>query len=393
MRSRLLPYVLVSLAVLLLVSLGTARLMLSTVEQQVNRTSRLVALLLSELLVPSLERPQVAQTLRRVLQDVDFPIVVTDELGLPRAWHRIGVPPDRFTAEELQHPNRLKHDPDYLKILRTIARLKKLHAPVPIVARNRVVGYLYYGLPPIATFLQVLPFLLLVVGGLTFAGLMWAAHSFQDYTLKDFWASFAKGLAHQMGVPVSSLWGWLELLKASGADPQILAEMEKDLQRLSAILRRFSKIGGEERLEPVDLAQVVRETVDLARDRIVRNMEIRLSLPGRCTVRGDRELLSWALENLLKNAYEARRPEGGQISISLMCDRDEAVLRVSDNGKGIPREYLKLLFKRSFSTKERGWGVGLLLVRRIVEEIHGGKIRLVRSEPFVETTFELRFPR
>ena len=392
MRSRLIPYVLLFLALLTIASILVTRTLLVNVEREVNRTSHMIALLISELLVHSLERPQVAQTIQTVLKDVDFPIVVTDELGIPRAWHRIGVPPSKFTSEQLNRPDQLKDDPDFLKILKTIGRLKRLHEPVPIKTGDTVVGYLYYGLPPLVPFLQILPFALLVVGALAFLGLIWAARSVQDYTMKDFWASFAKGLAHQMGVPVSSLWGWVELLRHSNADPEVLQRMEQDLQRLSSILRRFSKIGGTEKLKPMNLAQVVQDTVTDLQGRFLQGIAVHLDLQAQPQVFGDPELFSWALENLLKNAYEARSQRNPRIVLTLTQDEEEAVLRISDNGRGIPKDKIKHLFKRSFSTKERGWGVGLLLVRRIIEEIHKGKIRLVRSEPSVETVFEIRIP-
>jgi len=392
MRSKLIPYVLLFLALLTIASILVTRALLLNVEREVNRTSHMIALLISELLVPSLERPQVGKTIQTVLQDVDFPIVVTDELGIPRAWHRIGVPPSKFTSEQLNRPDQLKDDPDFLKILKTIGRLKRLHEPIAIKTGDTVVGYLYYGLPPLVPFLHILPFALLVVGALAFLGLIWAARSVQDYTMKDFWASFAKGLAHQMGVPVSSLWGWVELLRQGQADPEVLQRMEQDLRRLSSILRRFSKIGGTEKLQSIDLAQVVEETVTDLRGRFLQGISVHLDLRARPRAWGDPELFSWALENLLKNAYEARNQRNPRIVLTLFVDEDEAVLRVSDNGRGIPKDKMKHLFKRSFSTKERGWGVGLLLVRRIVEEIHKGKIRLLHSEPYLETVFEIRLP-
>lgn len=392
MKDRVVPYILILLALLTFASILVTRVLLLNVEREVNRTSKMIALLISELLIPSLERPETAETIHNVLKDIEFPMVVTDELGIPRAWHKIGVHPNRFTNQELNRPEKLKDDPDFLKILHTIGRLKKIHAPIPVKTRGEVVGYLYYGLPPIVGFLQVLPFVLLVVGGLAFLGLLWAARSAQIYTLQDFWTSFAKGLAHQMGVPVSSLWGWVELLKHSKTDPEILKNMEHDLQRISSILRRFSKIGGTEKLENVNLSENISSTVSNLKQRLLKDMEIRMNLIDNIFIRGDPELLSWALENLLKNAYEARNNQNPFVSISLYRDEDNAIITVTDNGKGIPKEYQKHLFKRTFSTKERGWGVGLLLVRRIIQDIHGGKIRLIRSEPLIETTFEIRLP-
>ena len=392
MRGRFIPYSLLILAFLTISSMLMTQPVIRRVEEEVRRTSRVIARLFSTLIISALSQEEVAHNLREILKEVDFPIIITDEMGISRAWQRVGVDPKKFSPQELNNPILLKDDPDFKKLLWYIGRLGKIHKPMPIKKGEDIVGYLYYGYPPILDYLRVLPFLLMIVGILSFTGLFMAARSIQTYQLETLWTSFAKGLAHQMGTPVSSLFGWFELLKTQDVDPQILRGMERDLERLRSILSRFSRIGGGERLSPVDLGEMIENTVEESRARFLKGIDVELRLRDKVVVQGDRELLSWAVENLIKNAYEARKPANPRITIDLFREDGYAVIRVIDNGKGIPRDKRKFLFKKSFSTKERGWGMGLVLTRRIVEEVHKGRIRLIKSVPFSETVFEIRLP-
>jgi hypothetical protein len=392
MRGRFIPYSLLLLAFLTISTILLTQPVIRRVELEVERTSKVIARLFSALLISATTEKEVADIVRGVLKDVEFPIIVTDELGIPRAWQRVGVDPRKFTPEELNSPELLKNDPDFKRLLFYIGRLERLHSPIPIKRDEEIVGYIYYGEPRILDYFKLLPFFLMTVGILSFLGLFWAARSIQTYQLETLWTSFAKGLAHQMGTPVSALLGWFELLKAKNVDPEILEEIEKDISRLRSILMRFSKIGGGEKLTRVNLTEVVRETVEESKRRFLKDVDVDMELEEGVETLGDPELLSWSIENLLKNAYEARKPFDARIWVILEKDETGPVIKVGDNGKGIPKDKRKLLFKKSFSTKEKGWGMGLVLTRRIIEEIHKGRIRLIKSEPMRETVFEIRLP-
>jgi signal transduction histidine kinase len=162
---------------------------------------------------------------------------------------------------------------------------------------------------------------------------------------------------------------------------------------MRSILRRFSKIGGPPNLEPVLLPKIAESAVAEALARFLQDMTVSVVSEGQCQARGDPELLSWVFEIFLKNAWEARRAEGARVRIRLREEGRYCIVEIEDNGRGIPREKQRLLFRRSYSTKERGWGVGLLLVRRIIEDIHRGKVRLVVSVPGERTVFALRLRR
>lgn len=394
MRARALPAALLFLGTL---SLSTALLIqpvIRRIETQVMQTSEIIAGLFSYLLIPSLSQREIGLTLQKVLKRVDFPMVVTDEFGTPRAWRGIGVDPRRFLPEELEDPVALAQDPDYRRVLRTLEALGKARAPIPIERNGQVVGYIYYGPPAIVRYLRALPLLLFLLGLGAFLGLTWAARSVVRYQSWAMWTHFAKGLAHQMGTPVSSLLGWVEVLERSGASSEALEAMRADLERLRSILNRFSRIGTRPRLTPLNLAEVVTRTVEEARSRFIGDrVDLQVKIEENSTVLGEAELLSWAIENLIKNAYEARKGPTPRIEVRVRCRDQWAEVEVADNGRGIPRPLRKKIWQSNVSTKQRGWGIGLFLVRRIVEEIHRGRVELVKSEPGKETVFRIRLRR
>ena len=207
------------------------------------------------------------------------------------------------------------------------------------------------------------------------------------------YAGMARETAHQLGTPVSSLMGWVKLLKESKGDSRdLMNSMEEDIGRLSEISDRFSKIGSNPQLKPVDLYELVIDVTNYMKYRLPQQSRILLSNDGENNIQimGDRILLRWAIENLLKNAVDAIGKGAGKIVLSLSSINDEIILDVQDSGKGIPRSEWKNIFRPGYSSKRRGWGLGLSLTQRIVEEIHKGSIKVLQSKPN-ETVFRLRF--
>lgn len=390
--NRVLPFGLAFLAVLTAATIGVTQPAIGRAQEEVRTTSMLLAKLMSSLFLSVISEDEIAGIMKEVIAKVDFPMVITDHDGNPRAWKQVGVDPDRFSPEQLAEPQKLEDDPDYRKLLSARDRLKVQNEPFPISAgRGVVLGYVYFGQPASLVYLRLIQVILPLLGLLTLLGLFWAARSVHTYQAAAFWASFAKGLAHQLGTPVSSSMGWLDLLKKSqGVDPAVTAGLESDLERMGSILRRFSKIGGPPQLEPVLLPKLAESSVAEAKARFLRDISAEVITEGNCQVRGDSELLSWVFEIFLKNAWEAKRAEGARVIIRIREEPKWCVVEIEDNGKGIPKEKQGLLFRRSYSTKERGWGVGLLLAKRIVEDIHRGRIRLLASVPGERTVFVMR---
>lgn len=206
------------------------------------------------------------------------------------------------------------------------------------------------------------------------------------------WAGLSKETAHQLGTPISSLMAWNEYLDSMGVENDITAEMNKDIKRLSVIAQRFSKIGSKPELNLEYLNSSVEKSLGYMASRISGKVKIEMKFPqDDMGVMVSEPLFEWVMENLTKNAVDAMEGEG-EILISTGIDKDKAWVEVKDTGKGIPRKNFKKVFKAGFTTKKRGWGLGLTLVKRIIEDYHGGKIFVKESESGKGTTFRIELP-
>ena len=207
------------------------------------------------------------------------------------------------------------------------------------------------------------------------------------------WVGLSKETAHQLGTPISSLMAWVEVLKAKYADDELLPEMERDVQRLQMVADRFSKIGS--RTEPVleDVAAVVGKAVEYMKRRSPAKVQYKLSFPdAQLSAHLNAPLMEWVFENLCKNAIDAM--EGcGEISVVVTDDDDKVLVDVADTGKGIAKSRWKMIFEPGFTTKPRGWGLGLSLAKRIVEEFHKGRIYIKKSLPGKGTTFRIELKK
>lgn len=207
------------------------------------------------------------------------------------------------------------------------------------------------------------------------------------------WVGLSKETAHQLGTPISSLMAWSELLEGYGADPSVVTEINKDVKRLSTIAERFSKIGSVPELELEYLNDAIDKSLAYMRSRVSGKVDIRLQFSADDHgVMLSRSLFEWVLENLVKNAVDAMGGKPGSITITTGQERDKLFIDVSDTGKGIHKKNFKNVFNPGFTTKKRGWGLGLTLVKRIIEEYHRGRIYVRSSEPGVGTTFRIELP-
>jgi signal transduction histidine kinase len=200
----------------------------------------------------------------------------------------------------------------------------------------------------------------------------------------------AKETAHQLGTPLSSLMAWMELLKSRGTDPSAVTEMKKDVDRLEVITERFSKIGSAPDLTQEKLYHTLRATVLYLRPRLPSRVKIEVLTPEDTerTVPLNRSLFSWVLENLVRNAIDAMEGEGS-LTIEIIPEGPEVHIDITDTGKGIPTAQFRTVFQPGFTTKKRGWGLGLSLSKRIIEQYHGGRIFVKRSTPGKGTTFRI----
>jgi len=212
-------------------------------------------------------------------------------------------------------------------------------------------------------------------------------------TQNKLWAGMAKETAHQIGTPLSSLIGWVELLKAENVAESITQEIEKDIERLQTITDRFSKIGSEPKLERQDIIAATQETVAYLQSRFSKQVTFSFKAPDvPVFVSFNATLHSWTIENLVKNAIDAMKGKGN-LDLVMELEGEWIQVKVSDTGMGIPKKQFNAIFEPGFTTKKRGWGLGLSLTKRIVEEYHKGRIKVVQSEIGKGSTIQLSYKK
>lgn len=252
--------------------------------------------------------------------------------------------------------------------------------------------YIYYEDSTLLRSLSLYPYLQMVVM-ITLAVILYlAVVSTKRAEQNRVWVGLSKETAHQLGTPISSLMAWTEYLRADGLDPEVTDELDKDVKRLSTIADRFSKIGSRPDMELEYINQTVAGSLDYMRRRVSNRVEINMHLSDDDHgVLLSRPLFEWVMENLTKNAVDAMAGVG-RIDITTGSDKNRVWIEVADTGKGIPRKKFKTVFKPGYTTKKRGWGLGLTLVKRIIEDYHGGEIYVKESEPGKRTVFRIEFP-
>ena len=274
-----------------------------------------------------------------------------------------------------------------------LADLKNENDPIVIQYAPGKFQKLYYGNSALLNKLKYYPIALVLIIVL-FAALVYNFYrSTKMATQNKLWAGMAKETAHQIGTPLSSLIGWIELLKAENVAESTTHEIEKDIERLQTITDRFSKIGSEPKLENLDIIVATKETVDYLQSRFSRQVVFSFQAPELPVfVLINATLHSWTIENLVKNAIDAMKGKGN-LDLVLEQEGEWIQIKVSDTGIGIPKKQFKTIFEPGFTTKKRGWGLGLSLTKRIVEEYHKGRIRVVQSEIGKGSTIQLSYKK
>lgn len=265
---------------------------------------------------------------------------------------------------------------------------------IPINIDDNTVQHLYYEDSTMLRRLSYFPYIQLAVLLVFVAIVYFALISIKKAEQNKVWVGLSKETAHQLGTPISSLMAWTQMLDALGVDKDVVNDMDKDVHRLSVIADRFSKIGSKPDMELAYINQAVTDGLEYMRSRISQRVKLTLHLPDdECGVMLCQSLFAWVMENLTKNAVDAMQGEGS-IDVTVHNDAGRMVLiDVRDTGKGISHKNFKTVFNPGYTTKKRGWGLGLTLVKRIIEEYHGGKIYVKESEIGKGTTFRIELPR
>ena len=282
---------------------------------------------------------------------------------------------------------------DPIKAKALLQRFKNANKRVEMQYAKGKFHYLYYTNSPLLNKLKYYPIALLLIIFL-FGALVYNYYKTNKISGQNkLWAGMAKETAHQIGTPLSSLIGWVEIMKADNVDETTVEEIEKDIHRLQNITDRFSKIGSEPVLEQKDLVEETQKAYEYLQSRFSKQVVFTFKAPEhQIPISINPILHSWTIENLVKNAIDAMKGRG-YIDVTIEDDWKTTKIKVTDSGKGIPKTQFKTIFEPGFTTKKRGWGLGLSLTKRIVEEYHNGRIRVLQSELNKGTTIEISFKR
>lgn len=293
---------------------------------------------------------------------------------------------DADTGERMAHNIKVPEKNSESFLEKKMHAFGQKHEPIVLHEMNQL---LYYDDSRLLRQLQLYPFLQLVIISL-FIGLAFLALNRSRRAEQNrVWVGLSKETAHQLGTPISSLMAWSEYLKLKQVDRDMLSEIDKDIARLQMIAERFSKIGSATDLDAVELHEALERSLNYMKKRVSREVEFRVARPARpVQVKLNEPLFNWVIENLVKNGVDAMQGKGA-IAFAISEKGRHAYLDISDTGKGMPRSMFNTIFQPGYTTKERGWGLGLSLVKRIVEKNHEGKIWVKRSEPGVGTTFRI----
>ncbi|MBN4070451.1 HAMP domain-containing histidine kinase [Olleya sp. AH-315-F22] len=269
---------------------------------------------------------------------------------------------------------------DSVYIQTLITKFRNENNPIEIRYKDDVLATLYYGNSPLLNKLKYYPFALLLIILLFGAVVFFFYRSSKVASQNKLWSGMAKETAHQIGTPLSSLIGWTEILKTENVNPDYIKDIEKDIDRLQTITDRFSKIGSMPTLEKMDIVSVTAESYDYINSRSSKHIDFEFVAPNTTiNVNLNAQLYSWTIENLVKNAIDAMKGKG-QLKIEVLPNGNSVNIRVSDSGKGIPKKLFNKIFETGFTSKKRGWGLGLSLAKRIIEDYHNGKIKVLSSE-------------
>ena len=393
-RSANIKIILILIAVLIVVgTLMYTRLLVGELLQKERDVADLYARSLQFIANSTGDQSDYSFIFEEVIRSIDFPMILSDPEGNP-------MTPFHSTSRNIAIDTTMgeKEQEEFLR--ETIARLDAHNLPIMISVQGKVVQYVHYGESELITKLRWLPYVEIAVAGM-FIILGYIGFSYiKRHEQSNLWVGMSKETAHQLGTPLSSLMGWVELLKEEAADrPSLLttiAEMESDVSRLQIVTDRFSKIGSKPILREENIFEAISGVIEYFRRRLPtrfgdgKQFDISFATSAQPSAKINRELFGWVIENLIKNALDSMESGKGKITFTLETVDDSVLIDVADTGKGIDLKSKQDIFRPGYSTKVRGWGLGLSLSKRIIESYHGGKIFVKESRVGKGTTFRIK---
>ncbi|MDR2473677.1 MAG: HAMP domain-containing histidine kinase [Tannerella sp.] len=305
------------------------------------------------------------------------PIIVCDSAGKVDEYRNISVPE--------------KNPEDFLR--RKVETFKEKNPPITVEIENEVLAYIYYDESLVLKQLTMYPYIQISIVFLFIIVAFFALMSSKKAEQNKVWVGLSKETAHQLGTPISSLIAWVEYLKNKDVEAEYIKEMEKDVNRLETIADRFSKIGSDPNMLPININHSIKSAVDYMSSRISSKVVLKTQLPDSpLLVLMNDSLFSWVIENITKNAVDAMNGQGS-ITYSVENKGRKVFIDITDTGKGILKSRFKTIFNPGYTTKSRGWGLGLSLVKRIIESYPSGKIYVKTSEICKGTTFRIELKK
>jgi signal transduction histidine kinase len=326
-----------------------------------------------------------------VIRTIDFPMVLTD-------GHNNPIRPYMANARNVMLDSSASPEKQEEHLRDVIAALDEQNTPIKVTLQDSfVLNYVHYGESDLIRQLRWIPLIEISLATIfifiAYIGFSYIKRSEQS----NIWVGMAKETAHQLGTPLSSIMGWLEILKADAGDkPKLLEsidEMRNDIERLNKVTARFSKIGSTPDLKEENLTEVIEGVIRYISKRIPKagkTVDLVIETPGTFHALINRELFEWVIENLMKNALDAMEGPAGKISFAMSRTGHRTTIDVTDTGKGIDPKLHKEVFRPGYSTKKRGWGLGLSLSKRIIEDYHKGKLYVKQSAVGAGTTFRIK---
>lgn len=302
-----------------------------------------------------------------------IPVMVTDSLQ-QLIFHR------NLNAKRMANPRYMQ---------RTLGRMKAHAAPIDILLAPGEHQYLYYDQSVLLTRLAYYPYIQLGIVMLFILVAYFAFRTSRKFSENQLWVGLSKETAHQLGTPISSLMAWVEMMKIRDSDQEMMTELEKDVNRLEKITERFSKIGSKPVLEAESVMRIIERAVNYIKSRSSGKIRFGINTPDHAIIVPlNAALFEWVIENLCKNAIDAMQGQGN-IDIVVTDSLHHVQIDIRDTGKGIPKNMFANVFKAGYTTKQKGWGLGLSLVKRIVEEYHAGHVFVSQSELNKGTVFRI----
>ena len=323
-----------------------------------------------------------------VIKPIDFPLIMTDANDKVKSTDNI---------KNISYDSTLSKKELDKFFSKKIKEMDKIHNPILVTYADTVIlNKIHYGDSDLINQLKFYPFLQIIIAGLFIILGYIGFSNIKSNEQSNIWVGMAKETAHQFGTPISSLMGWLEMLKINYTDKDkvldIADEIDNDVEKLQKITYRFSKIGATPEIKPKVVLSEIRNVINYFERRLPqtgKNVELKITGDENIKAEINTELFEWVIENLIKNALDAIENKKGLITISIKEAHKFVDIEVTDNGKGIDLKRRKDIFRPGYSTKRRGWGLGLSLSKRIIEDYHSGKISVKTSAPGVGTTFRI----